>query len=91
MLDPRLKTLCLVSSLIGREQGQLLKNMIKNLDFLCFLNIIIICIHWLNLKGMLLSKKLKRIKNLDIFEMTTNTSGLATQLVKSKLLIFKHY
>jgi len=30
-------------------------------------------------------------KSLDIFEMTTNTSGLATQLVKSQLLIFKHY
>jgi hypothetical protein len=29
--------------------------------------------------------------SLDIFEITTNTSGLETQLVKSQLLIFKHY
>jgi hypothetical protein len=30
-------------------------------------------------------------KSLDIFEMTTNTSELATQLVKSQILIFKHH
>jgi len=36
-------------------------------------------------------QEVKEDKSLDIFEMTTNTSELATQLVKSKLLIFKHY
>ncbi len=62
MLDPRFKTLHLVSSLIGHEQGKaILKNMTKNsyaLYVKCFIN----CIHWLNLKGVLLSKGLKRTR-----------------------------
>jgi hypothetical protein len=61
MLDYAFKTLCLVSSLIGREQGKaIVEEYDKNLYFLCFSNVIIICIHWLNLKGVLLIQGLKR-------------------------------
>ncbi len=91
MLDPRLKTLCLIFSLIDREQGQLLKNMIKNLDFLCFLNIIDHLHPLVEFERHVVEQEVEKGKSLDIFEMTTNTSGLATQLVKSRLLIFKHY
>jgi hypothetical protein len=61
MLDPRFKTLCLVFSLIGREQRNAIieKYDTKSL-FLIFLSVIIICILWLNLKGVLLIKELKR-------------------------------
>ncbi len=60
MLDYRFKTLHLVSSLIGREQGKaIIEEYDKNLYFLCFSNVIIICIHWLNLKEVLI-KGLKR-------------------------------
>jgi hypothetical protein len=52
MLDPRFKLFFLVSSLISCEQGKAIaKKYDKNMNFLCFLNVIIICIHWLNLKG----------------------------------------
>jgi len=61
MLDPRLKTLHLVSSFIDFEQGKaIVEEYVQNLYFLCFLNFIIICIHWLNMKGVLLIKGLKR-------------------------------
>jgi hypothetical protein len=61
MLDYRFKTFHLVSSFIGREQGKaIVEEYDKNLYFLCFSNVIIICIHWLNLKGVLLIKGLKR-------------------------------
>jgi len=46
--------------LVMNKVRQLLKSMMKNICFLCFLNVIIICILWLNLKGMLLIKGLKR-------------------------------
>jgi hypothetical protein len=61
MLDCRFKTFHLVSSLIGREHGKaIVEEYDKNLYFLCFSNVIIICIHWLNLKGALLIKGLER-------------------------------
>jgi hypothetical protein len=60
MLNCRFKTLYLVSSLIGCEQGKaIVEEYDKCFYFLCFLNVIIICIHWLNLKGVLLIKGLK--------------------------------
>jgi hypothetical protein len=63
MLDPRFKTFHLVSTLIGRKQGMAIVEKYDNfLNFLCFLNFIIICIHWLNLKGVLLIKGLKRTR-----------------------------
>jgi len=62
MLDPRFKTLHLVSLLIGHEQGKaIIEKYEKFFCFLCFLNVIIICIFWLNLKRLLLIEGLKRI------------------------------
>ncbi len=62
MLDLRFKFLFLFFHLLVVSKiRQLLKNMTKNVSFLCFLNVVIICIHWLNLKGVLLIKGLKRI------------------------------
>jgi hypothetical protein len=62
-LDPRLKTFHLVSILIGCEQGKAIVEEYDNFFFFqCFLNVIIIWIHWLNLKEVLLIKKLKRIR-----------------------------
>jgi hypothetical protein len=61
MLDPMFKAFHLVSSLIDHEQGKaIVEKYDKKLCFLCFKNVIIICIHWLNLKGVLLMKRLKR-------------------------------
>ncbi len=61
MLDYRFKTFHLVSSFIGCEQGKaIVEEYDKFFYFLCFSNVIIICIHWLNLKGVLLIQGLKR-------------------------------
>jgi hypothetical protein len=70
MLDPRFKTFCFMSSLIGHEW----KNMITNLCFLCFLCVIIICILWLNIKRDIVDERVEEDNSLDIFEMTTNVS-----------------
>ncbi len=61
MLDLRLKTLHLVSSLIGGEQGKTIVEEYdkKSLFQVWSLNVIMICIHCLNLKGVLLIKTLK--------------------------------
>ncbi len=42
---------------------------------------------WLNLKGILLIKGLKRT----IFEVIANTSEPTMELINIKLMIFKHY
>ncbi len=61
MLHPKFKTLCLVFSLIICEQGKaIVEKCEKCFCFLYFLNVIIIYIFWLNLKGVLLIKGLKR-------------------------------
>ncbi len=61
MLDPRFKTFYIMCSLIGHEQGKaIVEEYDKKNCFLCFSNVIIICIHWLNMKGVLLIKRLKR-------------------------------
>ncbi len=58
MLDLRFKLLHFVFSLIGCEQGKAIVEEYDNFFFglLCFLNVIIICILWINLKGVLLIK-----------------------------------
>jgi len=93
MLDPRFKTFDLVSTFISCEQGNaIVEKYDKNLCFLCLLNVIIIWIHWLNLKRVLLIKGwVEKDRSLDIFEMTASTSELAMKLVNRELLIFKHY
>jgi hypothetical protein len=61
MLGPRFKTLRLVSSLIGCEQGKAIvekydKKSLFPMHFKCH----VICILWLNLKRIFLVKELKR-------------------------------
>jgi hypothetical protein len=53
-----------VSSLICREQGKTIvqEHDKKSLFQVWFLNVIVICIHWLNLKEALLIKRLKRTR-----------------------------
>ncbi len=61
MLDPRFKTFCLMFSFIGREQRKaIIEKYDKKSLFPILLSVIIICILWLNLKGVLLIKELKR-------------------------------
>ncbi len=69
---------------------QLLKNMTKNLYFLCFWNVIIICIHVEYERGVV-DQRIEEENNLDIFEMTTNRSEPTMELVNRELLIFKFY
>jgi len=65
MLDPRLKSFHLMFSLIGCEQGfAIVEEYDQKKNFLCFLNVIIICIHWLNMKGVLFIKGLRRTRVL---------------------------
>jgi hypothetical protein len=73
------------------KKRPLLKNMKKKICFLFFLNVIIICILWLNLKGVLVGIRVEKDKSLDIFEMTTNTSEPTIEFINRKLLIFKYY
>jgi hypothetical protein len=92
MLDPRFKAFCLGSSFIGHEQGKaILKNMTKNLCFLCILNVFIICIHWLNFEKDVVEQRVEEDRSLDIFEMTTSTIEPVRNLVNRELLIFRHY
>jgi hypothetical protein len=42
-------------------------------------------------KRGVVDQRVEEDKSLDIFEMTTSTSELATKLVNIELLIFKHY
>jgi hypothetical protein len=46
MLDPRYKNFHIIYSFVGREQGLLLRNMIKNLYIICWSNVMRICILW---------------------------------------------
>jgi hypothetical protein len=47
--------------------------------------------YWLNLKGVLLIKKIEKENNLDIFKMIGSISETKMELVNRELLIFKHY
>jgi len=59
--------------------------------FLCFLNVIVICIFWLNMKMCVVDQRIEEDNNLDIFEITTNITKLATKLINKELPIFRHY
>jgi hypothetical protein len=92
MLDPRFKTLCLVSSFIGLEQSKaIVEAYDKNYLFLMLLK----CYYHLHplveSEKVVVDERVEKDKNLDIFEMTTSTSEPIMELVNRKLLIFKHY
>jgi hypothetical protein len=77
-LGLRFKTFHLVSSLIGHEQLQLLKNMTKNLYYIY----IIMILHPLfEYERCVVKHEVEKDRNLDNFEMTTSTNELATELI----------
>jgi hypothetical protein len=86
MLDLRFKTFCLMSSLIGHEQGKAIVEEYgkKNL-FPMILHPLV------ESKRGVVDQRVEEDKSLDIFEMTTNTSEPTMELVNKKLLILKHY
>ncbi len=74
----------------------LAKELTKLLDkydffFLCFLHVIINYIFLTKSKKSIVDRKVKEDSNLDIFEMTTNTSEPTMKLINKELLIFKRY
>jgi hypothetical protein len=86
IFDPRFKTLCLVSSLIGHEKGkQLLRNITKNLCFLCFLNIIIICILWWIWKGCCY-QRVEKDNNLTFIEIDANLEKFEGAFEKDEVM-----
>jgi hypothetical protein len=92
MLDPRFKTLHLVSSFIGREQG---KAIVEKYDKNSLFPMLLECYYHLHplveSKGNVVDERVKEDRSLDIFEMTTNTSEPTTKLINKELLIFRHY
>jgi hypothetical protein len=56
MLDPRYKNFHIIYSFVGREQGLLLRNMIKNLYIICWSNVMRICILWRDQRRLLLTR-----------------------------------
>jgi hypothetical protein len=92
MLNPRFKTLCLVSSFIGYEQG---KAIIEKYDQKTIFPMLFKC-HY-NLHPLAESKRgivdqgVEKDNNMDIFEMMTNTSELVMELINKKFLIFRRY
>jgi len=92
MLDPRFKTLHLVSSFIGREQG---KAIVEKYDKKYLFPMLLECYYHLHplveSKGNVVDERVKEDRSLDIFEMTTNTSEPTTKLINKELLILRHY
>jgi hypothetical protein len=86
------KTLHLVSSFIGCEQGKAIveeygKKSLFSMLFKCYYHL-----HTLvESKRGVVDQMVEEDMSLDIFEMTTNTNEPTTELVNKRLLIFKHY
>jgi len=92
LLDFRSIILHLVSSLIGHEQG---KAIVEKYDKKSLFPMLLKCYYHLHplveSKGGVVDEKVEDDKNLDIFEMTTNTNEPTTKLVNRELLIFRCY
>jgi hypothetical protein len=92
MLNPRFKTCCLLFSLIGHEQG---KAIVEEYHKKSLFFMLLKCYYYLHVlvefeRGVI-DQRVEKDMNLDIFEMTTNTSELTMDLVNRKLLILRHY
>lgn len=93
MLNPRIKSLCLMFSLIGHEQGVInVEGHERRSLFLMFQK----CDHHLHPLAKSKSDFVDWGKNdwdynLDIFEMIANTIEPSKEFVSKKLLIFKLY
>jgi hypothetical protein len=93
MLNPRRKSLHIISSFVGKEQGVTL---VEEYDKKSLYPMLVKCHE--HLHALVKSKAnfaneniFYEDCNLDIFEQTTSTSELVEELVKKKLLIFKNY
>jgi hypothetical protein len=92
MLDPRFKSLHLVFSFIGYEQGI---SIVEGYDQKSLQPMFLKCFHHLHHVENydIESTKHRSYENnsLDIFEMTTSTSELVVELVNRELLIFRRF
>ncbi len=92
MLDPRLKTLHLVSSFIGFEQG---KAIVEEYDTKSLFPVLLKFYYHLHplveYERGVVDQRVEKDMSLDIFEITTITNEPAIELVNKELLIFKLY
>jgi hypothetical protein len=94
MLHPRFKSLCIMSSFVGREQGVAL---VEEYDKKSLYSLLVKChehFHPLVTLDMNCADQnifFEQDCNLDIFEQVVTTSELAEVLVKRELLVFKRY
>jgi hypothetical protein len=90
MLDPMFKTLCLVSSCIGLEQGKaIVEEYDQNILFPMLLKGYYHLHPFVDFERSVVDETIEEDMNLDIFEMTTNTREPTRELVNKELLIFK--
>jgi hypothetical protein len=92
MLESRFKTLHLVFSFIGYEQGKVI---IEEYDKKTLFPMFLKCHYYLHPlvefeKGVV-DEKVEEDNNLDIFEMTMSVSEQVTKVINKEFLIFKHY
>jgi hypothetical protein len=92
MLDPKFKTLCLMSSFINLEQS---KAIVEKYDKKSLFSMLLKCYYHLHplveSERGVVDERVEEDMSLDIFEMITNTSEPTTKLVNKELIIFKHY
>jgi hypothetical protein len=92
MLDPKLKTFHLLSSLISCERSKVI---VEKCDKKSLFPMLFKCYYHLHsLVGSergVVHQRIEKDKNLDIFEMIPNISEPTTKLVNRELLIFRRY
>jgi len=92
MLDPRFKTFCLVSTLIGRKQGMAIVEKYDNFFyFLCFLKFYYHLHPLVKSERCVVDQRVEEDKSFDMFEIIISTSEPTMELVKKDLLIFNCY
>jgi hypothetical protein len=81
-----------MSSLVGHEQG---KAIVEEYDVKSLFSMLLMChyhVHPLDeYERGIVDQRVEEDGTLNIFEMTTNISELATELINRELLIFKCY
>ncbi len=91
-LDPKFKSLCLVSSFIGHGQRV---TIVEEYNERSLYPMLLKCYHYLHLVARFKSEFVERTMDvdysLDIFEMVAITSESSKIIVKRELLIFKCY
>jgi len=91
MLDPGFKSLCLISSFVGRKEGV---NIVDEYDRRTLYPMLLKCYHHLHL----MKKSIGCVgqigdedSSLDIIQQIASTSEPSKELITRELLIFKHY